>query len=177
MIQAMTTGNDKKLHQIRMMFLSKKTQLTNIIMGLKQKLNALNKEVDVEIRIRDTLLDNEQAVNRRLRSEVTKAKDVLMTNELSLKAKDCFKKLVDLNNDEKVLLDDGSLHDLFQRDNDARQTFEYIKQSNQIEDDLKLKVQKRYRSNQIAFRNLSNLQSVAIEKNDRLEDLQDSPTQ
>lgn len=113
MIQAMTTGNDKKLHAIRMMFLSKKTQLTNIIMSLKQKLNTLNKEVDVEIRIRDTLLDNEQAVNRRLRSEVIKAKDVLMTNELSLKAKDCFKKLVDLNNDEKVLLDDGSLHDLF----------------------------------------------------------------
>lgn len=109
----MTTGNDKKLHAIRMMFLSKKTQLTNIIMSLKQKLNTLNKEVDVEIRIRDTLLDNEQAVNRRLRSEVIKAKDVLMTNELSLKAKDCFKKLVDLNNDEKVLLDDGSLHDLF----------------------------------------------------------------
>ena len=175
MIKAMTTGNDQKLHAIRMMFLSKKTQLTNIIMSLKQKLNTLNKEVDVEIRIRDTLLDNEQAVNRRLRSEVIKAKDVLMTNELSLKAKDCFKKLVDLNNDEKVLLDDGSLHDLFQRDNDARQTFEYVKQSNKTADDQKLKVQKRYRSNQIAFRNLSNLQSVAIEKRDRLEDLQDSP--
>ena len=58
-INSITTGNDKKLHQYKLMFLSKKTQLTNIIMGLKQKLNKLNKDVDVEIRIRDTLLDNE----------------------------------------------------------------------------------------------------------------------
>ena len=62
------------------------------------------------------MLDNEQRINRRLRSEVIKAKDVLMSNELSMKAKNVFKTLVDLNDDEKVFLEDGSLHELFRKD-------------------------------------------------------------
>ena len=62
------------------------------------------------------MLDNEQRINRRLRSEVIKAKDVLMSNELSNKAKNVFKTLVDLNDDEKVFLEDGSLHERFRKD-------------------------------------------------------------
>ena len=87
----------------------------------------MNKEVDLEVRVRDTLLHNEQTQNRRLRSEIVKAKDVLMSQQLTSKVKNVFKNLVDVNNEEKVLLDNGSLRDLLEKEKEHRQTFEYVK--------------------------------------------------
>ena len=45
-IKVMTNGNNQELESIKIMFLSKKCQLTGIIDALKKKLNTLNKEVD-----------------------------------------------------------------------------------------------------------------------------------
>lgn len=94
---------------------------------MKIKVNNMNKEVDFEVRVRDTLLHNEQTQNRRLRSEIVKAKDVLMSQQLTTKAQNLFKNLVDVNNEEKVLLEDGSLKDLLEKEKEHRQTFEYVK--------------------------------------------------
>lgn len=176
-LKVMSTGNKQEVQALQLLFSSKKAQLMQIINELKKKLNSLNRDVDKEIRIRDTLLDNEQRANRRLKSEVIKAKDVLMSNELSMKAQNVFKQMVDLKDDEKVFLEDGSLRDLFQRDNEARQTFEYEKHNTLIEEKKKQETRKRYRSNQIAFRNLSNIKSVIVEDTEAFEEAgNESPT-
>jgi len=79
---------------------------------LKTKLNNINLEVDHEIKVRDRMLHNEQKITRVLRSEVLKAKDVLMSNDMVFKARNVFKTLVDLSEDERVFLEGGSLHDM-----------------------------------------------------------------
>ena len=45
-IKVLTTGNKQEMESIKLIFLSKKSQLTGIINALKSKLNSLNKEVD-----------------------------------------------------------------------------------------------------------------------------------
>lgn len=82
------------------MFLSKKTQLIKVINDLKKRLNAMNQEVDHEVGVRDLLLIREQKTTRRLRSEVMKAKDVLMSNDMVFKARNVFKNIVDLNKED-----------------------------------------------------------------------------
>ena len=94
------------------MFLGRKTQLINIINDLKSKVNSINKETEREITVRDEMLHREQKLNRHLRAEVVKAKDVLMSDELTMKARNIFKKLVDLTEEDKVLLEDGDLHEI-----------------------------------------------------------------
>ena len=77
-IKITAADNKGEKEILRLMFLSKKKALLNIINNLKTKLNSINSEVDHEIRIRDALLDKETEANRKLRSEILKAKDVLM---------------------------------------------------------------------------------------------------
>ena len=111
-IAALTKGSEDKLEGIKLMFLGKKTQLINIINDLKSKVNSINKETEREITVRDEMLHREQKLNRHLRAEVVKAKDVLMSDELTMKARNIFKKLVDLTEEDKVLLEDGDLHEI-----------------------------------------------------------------
>ena len=53
-------------------------------MELRKKINYFNKEVEYEIQVRDELLQNEQKLTRKLRGEIVKAKDVLMSAELHI---------------------------------------------------------------------------------------------
>ena len=84
-----------------------------------------------------------------------------MSYELTSKAKMAFQNMVDLEDDEKVLLEDGSLRDLLEKEKVHRQTFEYVKS---VTDKLRAKdkeTQKRYFSNKIKFRNMSTLSGAA----------------
>ena len=90
-IKAMSNNNKKELEDIRHMFLHKKKELVNIINGLKQKVNQMRKETAREVQVRDVLLHQEQAITRRLKSEIVRAKDVLMSTEMSIKAHEVFK--------------------------------------------------------------------------------------
>ena len=58
-IREMKYGNKKDLEDIKLMFLSKKSELVNIINALKSKINGINNEVNKEIEVRDTLLHQE----------------------------------------------------------------------------------------------------------------------
>ena len=87
MINAMTKGNEDALEGIKLMFLGKKTQLIDIINTLKMKVNSLNKETEKEIKVRDEMLHRADKETRHLKSEVIKAKDVLMSDELTGKAR------------------------------------------------------------------------------------------
>ena len=58
-IKEMKYGNKKDMEDIKLMFLSKKSELVNVINNLKSKINKLNSEVDKEILVRDTLLHQE----------------------------------------------------------------------------------------------------------------------
>ena len=49
-----------------------------------------------------------------------RAKDVLMSTEMSIKAHEVFKSLVVVEDDERIFLDDGSLRELFERDDIRR---------------------------------------------------------
>ena len=66
-----------------------------------------------EIDIHDLVLKKEQELIKRLKAEIVRAKDVLMSSEMSLKAHEVFKSLVVLEDDERIFLDDGSLRELF----------------------------------------------------------------
>ena len=66
-----------------------------------------------EIDIHDLVLKKEQELIKRLKAEIVRAKDVLMSSEMSLKAHEVFKTLVVLEDDERIFLDDGSLRELF----------------------------------------------------------------
>lgn len=111
-IKAMRYGSKEQMDQIKLMFLSKKTQLVTIINTLKSKVNDMNKEVEGEIKVRDAMLHKEQKHNRRLKSEILKAKDVLMNQDLISKAQNAFKGLIDFDDEDKVFLENGELRDL-----------------------------------------------------------------
>ena len=128
-IKAMSVGNKQQMEDVKMMFLSKKTKLVKIINSLKSRINNINNEVNKEIKVRDTLLHQEQSMTRRLRSEIVKAKDVLMSNDMALKARNVFKTLVDLTDEEKVFLENGQINELLEKERLHRQTFEYVRES------------------------------------------------
>lgn len=75
------------------------------------------------------MLHNEQKTTRVLRSEILNAKDVLLNNELVLKAKNMLKELVNFTDEDKVFLEGGDLNDLIEGDKNRRQKFEYAKDS------------------------------------------------
>ena len=152
-INAELSGNEKEKEQIRLRFLTRKSQLVNIINTLGSKLNNLNKEVSKEIEVRDVLLHQEQARTRKLRSEILKAKDVLMSNDLAFKARDVFKTLVDLTDEDKMFLEGGQLNDLLEKERLNRQTFEFARESDNQKYKEQTKTRQRFRSNQINFRN------------------------
>ena len=51
----------------------------------------MSQEVAHEIDVRDALLHQEQDLTRRLKAEIVRAKDVLMSSEMSMKAHAVFK--------------------------------------------------------------------------------------
>ena len=57
---------------------------------------------------------------RRLKAEIVRAKNVLMSSEMSVKAHQEFKKLVMIEDDERIFLDDGSLRDLLIKEEEKR---------------------------------------------------------
>ena len=63
-IKVMSNGNKQEMEHIKFAFLSKKTQLVNIINALKSKINNLNKEANHEVRVRDAMLHIEQKHTR-----------------------------------------------------------------------------------------------------------------
>ena len=83
-----------------------------------------------------------------------------MSNELCMKAQNAFKHLVDLKETDKVFLDGGSLTDLLEKEAAHRQTFEYSKKTADDQRRKEKAVKKRYESNTIKFRNLSNLKTL-----------------
>lgn len=106
------------------------------------------------------MLEKEQNLTKKLKSEITKAKDVLMSSEMSLKAHYVFKKFVAINDDERIFLDNGSLHDLIEKDKNNRQTFEYEGKERTEKHRNKIEKRKCFKSNQIKFRNLSDIQGI-----------------
>ena len=136
------------------------------------KVNHLNRETEKEIKVRDEMLHRETKISRQLRSEVVKAKDVLMSDELTIKARNTFKKLVDLTEEDKVLLEDGSIHELLEREMQHRQTFEFAKDG-VVQTRKQDKANKRrYLSNEIKFKDLSTIRT-SFDKDDLGEKLVD----
>ena len=111
-VNALTKGSKEQLEDIRTMFLSKKQKLIDVINNLKVKMNDLNDQFQNEMRVQDALLLKEKDLTRRLKAEILRAKDVLMSHEMSWKAHSVFKQFVHFDSDEKVFLEDGSLHEL-----------------------------------------------------------------
>ena len=64
-----------------------------------------------------------------MRSEIIKAKDVLMSNDMVLKARDVFKTLVDLTDEDKLFLENGKIEELLDKEKLNRQTFEFVRES------------------------------------------------
>ena len=70
---------------------------------------------------------------------------------MSMKAHAVFKSLVTVGDDEKILLDHGSLRELLDREETKRQKFEYVKEVQVKKDKQKLEQRKKCRSNLITF--------------------------
>ena len=85
-IKNLTAGNKDEIEDIKYMFLTKKGQLVEIINGLKTKVNSLQADIARENEIKDNLLTKERDLVRRLKAEIVRAKNVLMSSELSIKA-------------------------------------------------------------------------------------------
>ena len=64
-----------------------------------------------------------------MKSEIVKAKDVLMSEDLAQKARDIFKTLVDLTDEEKMFLENGKINELLDKEKLQRQTFEFVRES------------------------------------------------
>lgn len=139
-VKALSNGNKQELESIKLMFLSKKTQLINIINSLKKKINSMNGDVNFEINVRDAMLHREQDATRRLKGEIVKAKDVLMSTELSIQAHQDLKKLISINEEDRVFLEDGSIRDLLDNQKMNQQTFEFEKKKDFKEDRAHKKV-------------------------------------
>ena len=54
---------------------------------------------------------------------------MLMSNDLAFKARDVFKTLVDLTDEDKMFLEGGQLNDLLEKERLNRQTFEFARES------------------------------------------------
>ena len=85
-IKNLTAGNKDEIEDIKYMFLTKKGQLVEIINGLKTKVNSLQADIARENEIKDNLLTQERDLVRRLKAEIVRAKNVLMSSELTIKA-------------------------------------------------------------------------------------------
>lgn len=77
------------------MFLTKKSKLVGIINELKAKLNGINRATDQELRLKTAAMERQEKEIRHLKQEVLKAKEVMMSTNLSIKAKRNFEDLVD----------------------------------------------------------------------------------
>lgn len=95
-----------------------------------------------------------------MKSEILHAKDILMSCEMSIKAVNVIKKLVAITDEERILLENGSLRDMIKRDIDRRAHFEYEKKEIAIQDRIKNEQSIRCSSHQIKFRNQSNPKSI-----------------
>ena len=52
-----------------------------------------------------------------------------MSEDLTQKARDIFKTLVDLTNEEKMFLENGKINELLDKEKLQRQTFEFVRES------------------------------------------------
>ena len=76
-----------------------------------------------------------------------RAKEVLMSKATTKKAQEVLQKLIDVQDDERIFLEDGTIDDFFEQDEAIRQTFEYEKNVQKRNDRAKSKDRKRYHSN------------------------------
>lgn len=95
-----------------------------------------------------------------MRSEIWAAKDILMCTDNSVKAVSVIKKLVAIEDEDRILLENGNLKDMINRNLEQRADFEYEKKDIMIQDRLKKEQSFRCSSNQIKFRNLNKLDGV-----------------
>ena len=52
-----------------------------------------------------------------------------MSNDMVLKARDVFKTLVDLTDEDKLFLENGKIEELLDKEKLNRQTFEFVRES------------------------------------------------
>ena len=94
------------------MFLTKKSKLVSIINELKTKLNHVNRTTDQELRLKNAAEKRMTKEIADLKQEVLKAKEVMMSTNLSIKAKRHFDDLVEKHHDQKIVRDDGVVREL-----------------------------------------------------------------
>ena len=82
-----------------------------------------------------------------------------MSNDMVFKARDVFKTLVDLTDEEKMFLEGGNIHELLEKEKLHRQTYEFVRESDEQKYREQNQTRKRYKSNQINFRNVSSMMS------------------
>ena len=56
-IKAISRGNQKQMEAIKLMFLSKKKELVQVINHLKAKINQISKDTQEELYVRDAIED------------------------------------------------------------------------------------------------------------------------
>ena len=56
MISSITRKNEEDYENVKLMFLTKKSKLVNIINELKEKLNRINKTTDAELKLKEALI-------------------------------------------------------------------------------------------------------------------------
>ena len=74
-----------------------------------------------------------------------------------LKARDVFKTLVDLTDEDKLFLENGKIEELLDKEKQNRQTFEFVRESDDQKFKEKNQTRQRYKSNQINFKDLSSM--------------------
>ena len=56
-LRALAVERDKDLEQVQLKFMTKQEELVIIVNELKKKLNGLNRGIDCELQVRDTIND------------------------------------------------------------------------------------------------------------------------
>lgn len=98
-----------------------------------------------------------------MKKEILCAKDILLSSEMSIKAVSVIKKLVALEDEERILLQNGSLRDLIEKNTEKREHYEFEKKELSLHDRIKQELSYRCSSNKIKFSNLSNVNSITNE--------------
>lgn len=90
LISSMSKQNEEEHEEIKLMFLTKKSKLVAIINELKSKLNGVNRTTDQELRLKDTAITRMKKEIGELKVEILKGKEIMMSTNLSIKAKRRF---------------------------------------------------------------------------------------
>ena len=115
-IAMMSQKKEQDFENIKLTFLTKKGKLVAIINELRQKINNISRSTDIELQTKEAIVNRLTKQVDELKNEIVKGKEILMSTNYTIRARRNFNDLVDKNNDEKMIKDDGYIQDIMQND-------------------------------------------------------------